>query len=845
MNEKSAKVEYWLKTIKSRARDSLVVIVGTHRDDKRCDKRHREQIIRKMRARYDSRFPFVKDYACVSCKTGKGINKLKALLTSLATKYKHDNVPQSYLLLEGRLRAKRLQTQVLSHKQFVSFAKECGVTDKQMAHCMDFMSDAGVIVYFSDEKKDDTMVTSLSTSAGSSDGLSDIVVLDPQWITNLMSSVITLKHSYAKEGLLPTAALPQIWKQYPREQYEWLLKLLERFEISHRLDPAVAAGLLAVTALAGSSTASLSSPLHFGNTINPLSNASSSTQTTPAGSPPTTRKVSAQHAISAAESDQPVFVRHKLNKQRSAPVNLGSPPLTHSHGSDSDHDDSVVAPVAEFILVPSLLPDKPDPSVLRESWEGAGIMPSKVPRMPQSAPKLANASAISQSTPSMKTHSNKSPSPTRYIASIAPTPPKFVSIVGRRYRFKFLPLGFFSRLIVRLIHLPKTRPLYYWKSGIVMEIGNERALIEYNEIEYQLDFFVKRRGSDAIPGSAKAQEEQQSDISLVRVLVESIETLVMGFYKLRPRVFVPCSHCLTAKYLRSSTDSRYDEQQMMMFSYPKPYDRPENVHVSHSSTSSPRFQEASQPIAVGTPRRLANSGSATNNSDSPPSALSGSPVWAPATLPLDMGEINNMTSRPVPALATSSVIVPVVHSYASTVLDVHYEECVRTTNDEDPPGLIVPYFFPIEECTLAVREGTSALVCCRIMKPTNDKSSRSRRFKKDKYRDAIMEIRTTVELSELCPDIAFKDVEGLTIEFSSLELLAKVAEGGSSELHKARLKSSSSSSSSRIVAVKMLKNQTGVNLLSESFRALQHETFVMRYVFILGLALGTCPSLPI
>jgi len=72
MDEKSSKVEYWLKTLKVRANGAPVVLVGTHRDDKRCDKKYREALIKSMRKRFDSRFPFIRDYVCVSCKNGKG-----------------------------------------------------------------------------------------------------------------------------------------------------------------------------------------------------------------------------------------------------------------------------------------------------------------------------------------------------------------------------------------------------------------------------------------------------------------------------------------------------------------------------------------------------------------------------------------------------------------------------------------------------------------------------------------------------------------------------------------------------------------------------------------------------
>lgn len=42
-------------------------------------------------------------------------------------------------------------------------------------------------------------------------GLNDIVVLAPQYLTKLLSTVITTKHRFVKDGILHHSDLPQIW----------------------------------------------------------------------------------------------------------------------------------------------------------------------------------------------------------------------------------------------------------------------------------------------------------------------------------------------------------------------------------------------------------------------------------------------------------------------------------------------------------------------------------------------------------------------------------------------------------------------------------------------------------
>lgn len=60
------------------------------------------------------------------------------------------------------------------------------------------MNDLGTIVFFNDPKF----------------GLNDLIILDPQWLTKLMSTLITTKPNFVKNGILLHSNLNQIWK-YP------------------------------------------------------------------------------------------------------------------------------------------------------------------------------------------------------------------------------------------------------------------------------------------------------------------------------------------------------------------------------------------------------------------------------------------------------------------------------------------------------------------------------------------------------------------------------------------------------------------------------------------------------
>jgi hypothetical protein len=62
-----------------------------------------------------------------------------------------------------------------------------------------------------------------------------MVILEPRWLTKVMASLFTTKHSFAKNGLLKESDLSQIFKEYPASIHPQLLILLETFEIIHRV----------------------------------------------------------------------------------------------------------------------------------------------------------------------------------------------------------------------------------------------------------------------------------------------------------------------------------------------------------------------------------------------------------------------------------------------------------------------------------------------------------------------------------------------------------------------------------------------------------------------------------
>ena len=64
--------------------------------------------------------------------------------------------------------------------------------------------------------------------------LHDVVILDPQWVTDLLASVITTKQNFVRDGILKHSDLPFIWR-FDSALHPKLLRLLERFEVSFQM----------------------------------------------------------------------------------------------------------------------------------------------------------------------------------------------------------------------------------------------------------------------------------------------------------------------------------------------------------------------------------------------------------------------------------------------------------------------------------------------------------------------------------------------------------------------------------------------------------------------------------
>ena len=245
-------------------------------------------------------------------------------------------------------------------EDFVLIAKGNNIDHEDIPTAVEFLNKIGKVCYFDNDKK------------GSD--LSKWIFLDPQYLVNVMSDVVTLKHRFVKEGKLSKSDLKNIWGSFPPKIHEILIELLQKFEILFKM-----------------------------KIMDPLT-----------------------------------------EKEK------------------------------DFLLIPSLLPSD----------------------VPQNFNEIWKEEAKDKKGDWFKNEENQ-----------------LDFYFERIYTFKFLPLGFFSKLMVRIISMENVYPLSYFQSGIIIKTNIGKASIKYTDNSHKLIIETIENNSG----------------SLLSVLINLTDTLIEGW----------------------------------------------------------------------------------------------------------------------------------------------------------------------------------------------------------------------------------------------------------------------------------------------------------------------------
>jgi len=269
-------------------------------------------------------------------------------------------VSVGWLNLHNLLRSRK--EDYIDWKTYSKWASQCRIPSSQLELVTQFLAEMGSMIHFPDPF------------------LRDLVVLNPQWLADLMSSLLTFRHQWAKNGILRRKDIPHVFEGYKSDICASLLALLERFSIIYPLRSELVDGEL-------------------------------------------------------PDADDVVVTES---------------PSRSSSSSSSSSLSTVSDDGPPAYLVPARLPVS-RPSSVSKFW-----------------PELLPAGQLEQ---------------------------------GRIYEFSFLPLGFFPRFMLYVLHIPDIVGRVFWADGLVISLGDQLAKVEYEHYEsndesdrvcvYQLNILVR------------------------------------------------------------------------------------------------------------------------------------------------------------------------------------------------------------------------------------------------------------------------------------------------------------------------------------------------------------------
>ncbi|XP_062577173.1 uncharacterized protein LOC134239045 [Saccostrea cucullata] len=214
MGFEHAGLDFWLSSIACHAPDTPILVIGTQ-----SDQVPKQEIPEKdLKARY----PQIQSFHYVSSLTGDKIPELQKELLSvtLSQSYMGEKIPQVWLNLEKKILGERAKHSILDYSVIEDFAIEHGIFDeKDVKQAIKFLDDLGTVQYFDN------------------DFLRDKVVINPQWIVNVMACVVSVKKSPIQkhDGRFLHDHIKEVWSSYDESLHNWLLSLTEEFDLTFPL----------------------------------------------------------------------------------------------------------------------------------------------------------------------------------------------------------------------------------------------------------------------------------------------------------------------------------------------------------------------------------------------------------------------------------------------------------------------------------------------------------------------------------------------------------------------------------------------------------------------------------
>ena len=222
-------VEGWLRRIRLRVgRDAPTLVVATH-----CDERNPELDYPRLQQLFAG---MLVGRHQVDNSSRNGIPELRNAIADQAAWLPQmgQQLSPRWIAAREEILARGKQEPQISYEEFVVICERHQVVGEEISTLAELLHDFGQIIYYGDDE-----------------GLRDIVVLNPEWLTKAIGYVLEDTPTRERDGILDHARLNKIWQQrpngagYPARYYPYFLRLMEKFDVSYRLEHDQHASLVA------------------------------------------------------------------------------------------------------------------------------------------------------------------------------------------------------------------------------------------------------------------------------------------------------------------------------------------------------------------------------------------------------------------------------------------------------------------------------------------------------------------------------------------------------------------------------------------------------------------------
>ncbi len=213
-------VEGWIRRVRLRVGDAApVIIVATHSLERRPELDYPQ---------LNLTFPkMLRGYYAVDNLNGTGIGYLAKAIAQEASKLPQMGqlISSRWLAVRDHLLELKAQNPYIAYEHYENVCLQSGVAEKEILVLAELLHDLGQIIYYGDV-----------------DGLRDIVVLNPEWLTKAIGYVLEDSTTRDHGGLLDHSRLASVWgltsegqPLYPTKYHRYFLRLMEKFDVSYRL----------------------------------------------------------------------------------------------------------------------------------------------------------------------------------------------------------------------------------------------------------------------------------------------------------------------------------------------------------------------------------------------------------------------------------------------------------------------------------------------------------------------------------------------------------------------------------------------------------------------------------